>query len=262
MSRHLLAIVLGCFLLPLATGCKGNVIGGAGGTTQNPPECPAQPSIGEPCSADDGPCNYEVASCVAGVVCNGGVWEAEPSDCATECGNSSGGGVCLTVGESCYLGGECGGQGWDCMEDHYWSITYYDELCCNNPVNECPVALPVDGDYCDICSDVQKCEYTVETPCGPQPASVVCGPDDGMWHVALQPAPCDCGVYDTFEACSADPGCRYLSGGCDLDVGGCFPALDCGADGPCPAGTTCTSGTANDCGLDPCVECVAVSVCL
>lgn len=276
MNRPALAVVLGCLLFPLAAGCKGTVIGGGGGeggtttgtttnTETNPPECPAEPQVGQACSAGDGPCSYVVAACAVGVVCNGGVWEAQPSDCVTACGDGNGGGICLTVGESCYFGDECGGEGWDCMSDHTWAITYYDSFCCNYPVNECPVDMPVDGDYCDICSDIQTCEYSIDTPCGPQPTSVVCSQNDSQWHVALLPAPCDCGAYDTIEACSADPSCRYLSAGCDaptLDAGACFPVVDCAPDMPCPAGTTCTTVNANDCGLDACVECVTVSVCL
>ncbi len=270
MVRHI-ALALGCLLLPLAAGCKGTVIGGGGGgggttsTTSNTTPCPAQIPIGESCSAPGNLCTYDGGGCDVSFSCLDGTWVFDESatTCETTCGAGPEGGYCPMVGESCYFGGDCGGEQWDCMEDHHWGITYYDEMCCNSPIYECPLAQPAEWDYCDPCSDVQTCEYAVATPCGEQTLQWACG-DDLAWHAGAPPA-CDCGAHQTIEACEADPACRYLSPGCDAPTLGdafCYPKVDCTADLPCLPGSMCVTVNANDCGLDPCVNCISVSLCL
>jgi hypothetical protein len=255
-------LTLGASLASLAAGCEGSVT-----VNEQDPRCPANFPDGLGCSDQGLSCTYEAAGCDLVFECNGTTWGTPSSACTTACLEGKPGSACALLGETCGIGDECSYEEWQCSEDHTWSVTYDDgpDDDCGCDGSACPVAPPADGVACDPCQDSDYCMYFLQTTCGPKGAAVGCGPD-GVWTTLLEQEPCDCTAYPTVEACEADPGCRYLSaGGCEaptLDQSGCFPKNDCAADGPCPAGTTCTTVNANLCTLDPCIECAAVSLCL
>lgn len=263
MRRSTLALALGSLLLS-AAGCRGTTSGeGGGGSTGSDPLCPIDLSLGELCSPEGEQCVYDGGGCTINALCADGTWVVDSSTCVTECGTGESGGYCAVVGDACISGYDCGARQWECKSDHTWWVKNVAGPCCGSPVHECPAQMPIDGSPCDPCSDLAPCAYSVFTACGEQEAQLQCA-QGGVWEVLVAPS-CDCAAHATIDACSADPGCRYLSGGCDaptLDAGACFPLLDCSGDIPCPDGTLCTAVNANDCGIDPCVQCVSVSVCL
>lgn len=217
MNRRSIALVLGCFLLPLAAGCQGTITrgggdggdggtgGGTGGnetppntgwtttdwTTSNTTPCPAQLSLGQGCIAPGNLCTYDGGNCDVDTYCIDGVWTLGSTTCPSDCGSGAEGGFCLNVGAGCSFDDECGGSDWKCESNHTWSVIYWDSLCCYNPVNDCPAAAPNDGDLCDICADLNPCIYQVATACGLQPEEMACSQDDALWHVITPPPPCN-----------------------------------------------------------------------
>jgi hypothetical protein len=247
-----------------AGGCNGIVQvenGGAG--------CPAEIVDGQACSNDGAACKGGAAGkCEIEYACTSGTWQPKSSSCTTPCEDADYGESCLTVGETCGSYGECGGSEATCLADHTWDVTYYDDACCYEECNcdpfYCPEVPATEGQSCDPCSEASACGYVIETPCGTQEVTTACG-QDYLWHETTPPASCNCAYYENEGACGGDPKCRFLAGGCEapnLAQPGCFPAVDCSDQAPCPDGTVCTAVNANKCVADPCIECVAVSLCL
>jgi hypothetical protein len=260
-SRLLLALVV--FLAGLAAGCNGDVV-----VSGNDAKCPAAFPDGQACSAEGARCAYEAAKCELTFECAAGQWAVQPSECESPCLGGAPGSACVKVGETCGFGEGCDHEDWSCSADHTWAVAYSDggDDCCHGECgcdpHYCPESLPLEGESCITCPD-NPCEYEVDTACGAQKATASCG-EDYAWHVTA-PAGCDCGVHSTPEACEGETSCRFLSPGCDapsLDKGGCFPKADCSDEMPCSEGKFCTPVNANICTFDPCVTCMAVSLCL
>jgi hypothetical protein len=264
-SLLLAALALAMSFASITAGCNGNVI--VSGKGPGDPKCPATFPDGQACSAEGAQCAYDAAECELTFECVAGQWAVEPAECATPCLGGDPGSACVTVGESCDLGDECSHETWSCAADHTWSVAYSDggDPCCYGECGcepfYCPETFPLEGESCNTCPD-NPCEYLMDTPCGPQQVTLTCG-EDYLWHAA--PPACDCSAHLDPESCEADPACRFLSPGCDdpsLDKGGCFAKADCSADVGCPDGKACTTVNANICTIDPCVTCMAVSLCL
>lgn len=129
-----------------------------------------------------------------------------------------------------------------CTADGWLSQTNYCQ-----PEPECPVDMPLSGTDCPPDLAGYPCFFSVETGCGPQPATATC--DAGVWNVQLEAgAECGCVGLGTAEACAAaGPACRWLTPGCDPGVTvvtGCFPAADC-ID--CGDGASCETVSYNPC---------------
>jgi hypothetical protein len=170
--------------------------GGAGGssTSSAPPttastgscvdpscgECPdAEPADGAACSSPGRTCSYLAADCESSYTCEGGTWLLE-DECEVppvECFRGDAGGYegfpCTMIGELCSAAGGCPML---CGEDLIWH-----EEC-----PTCPADVPVAGDECDTAL-VAPCPYTVDTTCGPKPATATCDDPSGLWIVEVEP---------------------------------------------------------------------------
>lgn len=180
-------------------GCESSVTqsegsgggGGAGGsttatgtTTATGPcvdpscgECPASIGEGDVCSTPNKICT-DGQDCGIAYLCSEGIWEIweecwfEPVECTLD-GGPYVGYQCETVGEICDQPGGCSVK---CSEDHFWY-----EAC-----PTCPEEVPVAGDLCDPAL-IESCDYTVETTCGPKPATATCDAPSGLWVVEVEP---------------------------------------------------------------------------
>jgi hypothetical protein len=243
-----------------AAGCTTTIVEGGG--------CPAsRPELTTACGAAGALCDYpDSSTCATTYLCaDDGLWALQSSTCpTTDCEEGADGGYCAEVGQSCGESGECGGFETTCGEDHTWSTTWYDELCCGGG-GSCPDTLPLASDSCDPCSDSTSCSYP--TDCGVAVAS--CSPD-GSWLIEPGdcPPPPSSGCEQLLDeaSCATSPECRWLVPGCgtpQLPAAGCFPSADC-APGSCgdPA-TTCQTVIHDPCYNKGCDACSApVSLCL
>lgn len=178
------------------------------------------------------------------------------------CGEGQNGDPCESPGETCEIGDECGGELHRCLSDHTWEVGYYDSVCCGE--TPCPDAVPNEGESCTPC--YPACQWQKASACGDVVIDATCG-DDWTWHLTATSSCGDCALYDTMDACNADPNCRYLTPDeCNdpvLTTSGCHAKTDCSADNPCADGQTCTAVTANDTDCElPCQLCKQVSICV
>ncbi|MFO0586087.1 MAG: hypothetical protein U0441_01045 [Polyangiaceae bacterium] len=235
MDKRSLLLGLGCLAFSFVIGCTGKITGGS--------------------SSGGGGAGGET----------GGSTTTTTSGGTGSCFDIQEGGYCANVGDTCTWDEECGGVEYTCEPDHTWSAIYYDELCCNEPVNDCPADMPKPGDPCDVCADVQTCFYDAPVGCTGQ-YSLYCDPDFWAWMVVENPK-CvdDCGPHTDPADCNAQPYCRYFSTGCpgsQVPADGCYStALPCSPDSNCPVGKTCTDAGDMDCSGDTCT-CLMTSICL
>jgi len=251
----------------IPVGCGGSVIIGG-----QDPECPATaPKAGEACSVAASGCAYQEGPCKDTLSCDAvtGAWQSTALTCAPmakDCWSASDGDVCAVVGESCGEGSSpCSYFSNTCGEDHFWHSlsTGGGEDCCSYG-GVCPAVQPQEGDYCDPCNTQLTCDYP--GTCGGAFAS--CGPD-GLWHIAISdcpPPPTDyCNVNGNQSACETDPGCRWLTPGCDptgVSITGCFTTDECTSTS-CAPGLMCQSVVYNPCFGKNCDACGAhTTVCL
>jgi len=273
--RPLLACLLfGLSLCSFATGCNGIVKTGddpytsESGMPHDSVPCLSQAPENESCTLDGYACFLVVDGCEIDFLCAGGSWKPQASDCTEPCaGQPPQGSACLTAGEGCTVGDECGATQWSCNPDHTWSVTNFDDPCCGGGCDcsqsACPAAPPGDGAACDPCVDASACQFELSTACGMQIVTVSCGPD-ALWHVPPLQG-CGCSEHTTADSCAADPACRFLLSGCDapsLNDDTCVPKDDC-LDVPCAPGQSCTTFNAGECaGAAGCAECHQVNACL
>jgi hypothetical protein len=77
------------------------------------------------------------------------------------------------IGELCDNPGGCSVQ---CGDDLVW----------HDACPTCPAEVPVAGDLCDPALTT-PCPYTVDTACGPKPATATCDAPSGAWIVEIEP---------------------------------------------------------------------------
>lgn len=235
MDKRSLLLGLGCLAFSFVIGCTGKIIGGGGGSG----------------SGTGGDTGGDTTTTGTG----GG-----------DCANATEGGYCAVPGDICSWDGECGGVEYTCEPDHVWSAIYYDDLCCANPVNDCPLEMPKPGDPCDACSDIQLCNYDAPSGCT---GSYVLQCDSSFWAWTVVDSPTcvdDCAVHTNPTDCNAQPACHYFVTGCpdsQLAADGCYSTVGagCGPDFPCPVGKTCTDAGDMQCGVDTC-SCFMTTLCL
>ncbi len=245
----------------IPVGCGGSVVIGG-----QDPECPtAAPKAGDACSVTASGCAYQDGPCKETLSCDAasGAWQKAALTCspaATDCWSATDGDVCAVVGESCGDSAPpCFTFSNTCGADHLWHRS-----SSGDDGGTCPEVQPQEGESCAICYTSLSCDYPGS--CGGAYAS--CGPD-GLWHVATgdcPPPPVDyCTFNDKQASCETDPGCRWLTPGCNpsgLTLTGCFQASECSPDS-CMPGTTCQKVTYDPCFGKGCDACGAeTSVCL
>jgi hypothetical protein len=246
----------------IPVGCGGSVI-----VDGQDPACPAAaPKVGAACDVAVSGCVYTGGPCKETLSCGGksGAWQSTAVTCsptAKACSAAADGDVCAVVGESCGEGpSACSYFTNTCGADHLWhTLSASPNDCCAPGSGVCPTAPPQEGAFCDACNGATNCNYP--GTCGGVYAS--CAPE-GVWHLAIgdcpPPPPLDyCMNYGSQTGCETDPGCRWLTPGCNptgLTLTGCFSAVEC-TGASCGPGSGCQQVSYNPCFGKNCDACGA-----
>lgn len=142
-----------------------------------------------------------------------------------------------------------------CTESGWQIMTNY---CQPEPI--CPDEMPVVGADCTGWYDAYWCMYPVQTACGEQYAGISCAPtpDGQVWTLDTALSCGICEGYGTEAGCGTDPGCQWLTPGCEGDAitTGCYPVQGCDVVS-CAAGLVCAEKNYDPCYGDVCDACGA-----
>jgi hypothetical protein len=225
--------------------------------------CVPKVSVDDPGCAEPKPEVPPGSWCPPSYQCVDGEWVDTAGACPEpECPASkpSNGDACAVVGQSCWYEedvpcGELEQVQAVCLESGWEVMASY---CQPEPV--CPDALPVVGSDCTGWYEAYWCTYPVQTTCGEQFVGVSCSLTEAgdIWVVDMA---LSCGACDGYAAeaeCSSDPGCQWLTPGCEGEpiTTGCYPTTGCDVTG-CAPGLVCAEKTYNPCYGELCDACGA-----
>ena len=243
------------------TGSGGS--GGSGGSVKPPPSCPpSAPAVGTACEGSM-TCTFGFGTCLPSFSCIDGQWTESKPLCPATCPPvvPANGAPCSMPGLQCsYDPQQCGGTQATCSGGQ-WQVTNTAVGC----AAMCPDLVPNVGEPCSVCCLPSQCTYPNQGPCGA--ATYACM--NGTWASF----PCDplpiplCGGYPGPQACSADPGCRWLVAGCSNGpqklTQGCFAKQDCVGSASCDPGLSCQPAVFDPCWAGDCAACGASAmICL